>query len=238
MPEASCSDGVDDDCDTAIDCADDDCAAAPCGLPGEVCAGGECRCSTTEICDDGVSNDCDDLVDCADEDCAGEVCDPGPGLRCNAGACSTCPTGSNEICDNTVDDDCDGYVDCEDPECCADGVACDGRRCRDSDSLRCCGGACVAINTEERCGGCRVSCLTAADGHRYQCVRITSVVGDSIPRYSCRCSGDRSSTYCSGDLVCRASDGQTLCDCNENTDCAASGMTCARSGDMHHNYCR
>lgn len=237
-PEATCDDGIDDDCDAAIDCVDDDCTGVACGLPGEVCAGGECRCSTAEVCDDGVSNDCDGETDCADADCAGELCDPSLGLRCNAGACSTCSTGTNEICDNSIDDDCDGYVDCEDPECCADGATCGGHRCRGSDSLRCCGGACVAINTEQRCGGCRVSCLTAADGHPYQCVRVTSVVDDPIPRYSCRCSGDRTTTYCSGDLVCRASDGQTLCNCNEDADCATSGMRCDRNGDMHQNYCR
>jgi hypothetical protein len=53
-PETSCSDGVDNDCDGAIDGADSDCAT---GGP--------------EMCKDGVDNDGDANIDCADSDCNG-----------------------------------------------------------------------------------------------------------------------------------------------------------------------
>ncbi|MBI2560020.1 MAG: hypothetical protein HYW14_02675 [Planctomycetes bacterium] len=48
----NCSDGVDNDCDSLIDCLDDDCPPCP-----------------EEICYDGVDNDGDGLVDCSDPDC-------------------------------------------------------------------------------------------------------------------------------------------------------------------------
>lgn len=54
-PEANCHDGVDNDGDGLIDCADDDCATH------SVCP---------EVdCEDGVDNDSDGLVDCEDDDC-------------------------------------------------------------------------------------------------------------------------------------------------------------------------
>jgi len=59
VPEV-CSDGLDNDCDGFVDCADPDCSANPaCGL---VCM--------PEFCNDGVDNDCDGLSDCADPDCS------------------------------------------------------------------------------------------------------------------------------------------------------------------------
>lgn len=40
--EAACNDGVDDDCDGLVDCADDDCGGATCGLHGLTCTAGAC----------------------------------------------------------------------------------------------------------------------------------------------------------------------------------------------------
>jgi len=54
-PESNCDDGVDDDEDGAIDCADSDCAADP---------------ACTEDCANGVDDDDDEEIDCADRDCA------------------------------------------------------------------------------------------------------------------------------------------------------------------------
>ncbi len=55
--EASCDDGVDDDEDGAIDCADDDCAEDV-----------ACQ-SVAEVCTGGVDEDLDLFVDCDDDDC-------------------------------------------------------------------------------------------------------------------------------------------------------------------------
>jgi len=74
-PEVTCNDGVDNDCDTLIDCDDSDCSGDP------ACGGG---CTITESpeasCNDGLDNDCDGLIDCNDSDCSGDpacfVCSP------------------------------------------------------------------------------------------------------------------------------------------------------------------
>lgn len=55
-----CSDGIDNDNDGLIDCADDSCADQ------DVCALTE---STTANCRDGLDNDEDGLTDCQDSDC-------------------------------------------------------------------------------------------------------------------------------------------------------------------------
>lgn len=49
--EEVCDDGVDNDGDDAVDCADDDCDPCP------------------ELCGNGVDDDADALIDCDDEDC-------------------------------------------------------------------------------------------------------------------------------------------------------------------------
>jgi hypothetical protein len=92
VPEV-CSDGLDNDCDGFVDCADTDCSANP--TCGPVCM--------PEVCNDGVDNDCDGLIDCADPDCSanpacGPVCIP-------------------EVCNDGLDNDCDGLSDCADPDC-------------------------------------------------------------------------------------------------------------------------
>ena len=83
-----CDDGIDNDCDEDIDCADDDCTDDPAcqfctdadsdGYFAEAnCSGardcndsdGDINPGATEICDDGIDNDCDGAVDCDDQDC-------------------------------------------------------------------------------------------------------------------------------------------------------------------------
>ncbi len=58
-----CTDGLDNDEDGAVDCADADCA----GIDG--------ACLVERLCSDGVDDDADGLTDCADADCeAQETC--------------------------------------------------------------------------------------------------------------------------------------------------------------------
>jgi len=56
--ETDCGDGIDNDEDGAIDCADDDCA------DDDACQ------VEPEVCNDGVDNDRDGATDCDDDDCA------------------------------------------------------------------------------------------------------------------------------------------------------------------------
>jgi YVTN family beta-propeller protein len=77
-----CDDGVDNDGDGDVDCADSDCAGDP-------------ACPEPEICDDGVDNDGDGDVDCDDSDCDGDpACEevtPTPGADLIITALSTSP---------------------------------------------------------------------------------------------------------------------------------------------------
>ena len=83
VPELDCRNGIDDDQDDSIDCADTDCANASCGIDC-VCAN---RQKTETNCGDGIDNDGDGLRDCADvEDCpAGSSC-----VRPNSGRAGLC----------------------------------------------------------------------------------------------------------------------------------------------------
>jgi hypothetical protein len=100
-----CDDGVDDDDDTLVDCADPDCAVgARCSPLGLLCDA-ESTCSTCggnggvpetdgeATCGDGADNDCDGLVDCADPDCQPQGDLPG-GLCDAAGHVCGAPDGT------------------------------------------------------------------------------------------------------------------------------------------------
>ncbi len=145
--ESSCENGVDDDCDGAVDCADADCTSdaacsvEPCGDGACDSASGEnaCTCpadcgsprATERKCSDHTDDDCDGAVDCADSDCASDAaCSVEP---CGDGVCDsasgedgcTCPEdcgsppSSERKCTDGMDDDCDGYADGDDPDCIA-----------------------------------------------------------------------------------------------------------------------
>jgi spore coat protein CotH len=85
--ETSCTDGVDNDCDTLIDCYDADCGSAQVCIcldqdgdgygQGPQCLGPDCddtnplvNPAQSEICGDGLDNDCDGSLDCLDSTCA------------------------------------------------------------------------------------------------------------------------------------------------------------------------
>jgi hypothetical protein len=91
-PETNCTNGLDDDGDGAIDCADSDCASDP-----------ACQGPTTETnCTNLLDDDGDGAIDCADSDCAS---DP------------ACQQATETNCSNGLDDDGDGLIDCDDPDC-------------------------------------------------------------------------------------------------------------------------
>lgn len=101
--ETKCSDGVDNDGDKLIDCADPDCeGSAVCGPE-----------DTEARCKDGIDNDGDGFTDCDDKDClAFEHCNPSDG-----GQKPEPPVGNETNCADGVDNDNDGKVDCEDSDC-------------------------------------------------------------------------------------------------------------------------
>ncbi len=129
--ETSCTDGLDDDCDAAVDCDDSDCSADPaCAGPtcgDATCDSGEdaCNCATDcgappsseSSCTDGLDDDCDGAVDCADADCSADpACAPS---GCDGdGVCE-----SGEDCNN-CSSDCDGVTSGRPSNryCCGDGT--------------------------------------------------------------------------------------------------------------------
>jgi hypothetical protein len=138
--DATCSDGIDNDCDGQTDAADADCAGAVVCADITVDNGGKSACNneptcewigspksgfcqdaggtTTEnVCDDGIDNDNDGATDCNDGDCAG---DP----ACQTGACD-----NDGVCDpgedcNSCASDCDGVTGGKPANrfCCGNGV--------------------------------------------------------------------------------------------------------------------
>ncbi len=97
----NCVNGVDDDCDTFIDCADDYC-------DGYSVDGWKCyMLDKVEIdCSDFVDNDGDSLFDCDDADCLGMTC--AVGKVCTAiGVCDVSCLGTTASC--CVAGDCASY---------------------------------------------------------------------------------------------------------------------------------
>ncbi|UCD20657.1 MAG: hypothetical protein JSW08_02690 [archaeon] len=103
-----CSDTIDNDLDTTVDCADTDCfhQFGMCGI-------GECKAYenvTWDSCADSSDNDGgigSDGTDCADTDCLGMVGDTS-GALCEA---------AEVDCSDNFDNDADGSIDCNDSYC-------------------------------------------------------------------------------------------------------------------------
>lgn len=137
--DATCTDGIDNDCDGPADaddtgcivcdgpedcddlnpCTDDACAAPRCvnaANDGNVPVDDGASC-TEERCEDGVA--VREPIDgaCADaSDCTTETCDPEDGGAAPGTGCVTTPLAASEPCDDaeacTIDDACDGAGAC------------------------------------------------------------------------------------------------------------------------------
>jgi hypothetical protein len=145
-------DGVDGDCDGAIDedyVMDDTCGLGACGSPNNTpstcVAGVETSCQPgpqselTDVTCDGVDGDCDGSIDedgvCGPQD---EICDDGIDNdldgktdcsdKKDCGKDPACGGGEAaiEICDDGIDNDLDGKTDCSDKKDCGKDLACGG----------------------------------------------------------------------------------------------------------------
>lgn len=104
-PETNCKDGLDNDMNGLVDCADMACmATATCSETA-----GATDFWGAPLCRNGADDDGDTKVDCADPACAGA-------LQCQEIPANTTFGGVN-MCVDSIDDDGDGTVDCVDLGC-------------------------------------------------------------------------------------------------------------------------
>lgn len=183
--------GIDENCNGLIDCADPQCASD---------AGCSCEVNETS-CTDANDNDCDGYLDCHDPDCGSDpACDvPPPPPGCTR----EFPFFVEVACGDGRDNDCDTFIDCADSDChspgscgcasqetaCHDGndEDCDhSTDCADTQCIRCTPGAVRWCDDPVYCHWGRQTC--SASGSWGTCTEVTERPGS--------CSGDLYSASC------------------------------------------
>lgn len=242
--ETSCTDGLDDDCDGDIDCADADCAGVSCDdgsacTEGDVCSAGTCG---------GTAIDCDDGNECTDDSCDPDTgctndpntaaCDDGTWCNgtdsCRDGLCQDhadppCADFCNEAamaCDMCRNDsDCGSVTYGSWSSCGGFSGTCgeSGTQSRSVMTPRCDAGACVVdASTETR------SCSRDTDGT--SCGSTTYGSWSSCGGYSSTCdeTGTRSrsvTTRTCGSGSCQSNTSTQNGSCTRDTDGTSCGST-------------
>ena len=113
-----CNNGLDDNGDGLVDCADEACAS------DDGCLGAEPGCEPRiEYCEDEFDNNGDGNTDCADL-CCDAFCFNRDCPMCDYGVPFE-PLDEEGDCGDGRDEDCDGQTDCCDPDCSDDPVCAD-----------------------------------------------------------------------------------------------------------------
>ena len=186
VPNSTCQDGLDNDCDDYADCDDADCAADP-----------ACVCDNDGTCEEGedcnnCSNDC--ISGGGGGICGNGVCEPDIGegcLSCPAD-CNGKQVGANKRQFCCGDGEGTNPVGCEDSRCTAEGWA-----CGESPDPYCCGdGTCAGEEDVCNCYDCgypdvsEVPGVTCADGIDNDCDGGTDcedATGDCDSDPACAC---------------------------------------------------
>ena len=204
--ETECGNGVDDDMNGAIDCADTSCNLASCGA-GCLCTGGI---KVEALCSDNADNDGDGQRDCADPDCDVKAC---------AAGCTCLDGGARETnCQDTIDNDSDGGADCADPSC-------EQQFCLAGTTQRCNGASCLCnggMPVPEVMGAC-------SDGIDNDCdnqIDCREIICDGLPCFAdaggCTCANrERSESDCQNGAD---DDRDGMADCADTVSC--NGRPC------------
>jgi hypothetical protein len=213
-----CTNGIDDDGDSHIDCSDPTCAGFGCDDGNrctyrDVCVGGSCvgtpiHCTYSDICP-------------ADACIGARHC-----RRLPAQAGTACADGVNpQPCNG---DYCDGMGHCLQNQRRPDGAYCG------TGEFHCCAGLCVDVTSDARnCGGCGVHCSGP-------CMRVpTTNFGTCSCTNDANCSAFGAGAWCSPGGRC-----QCTCGCPRTGACSmrcsdACGSSTAICSDIsgQDNYC-
>jgi len=238
-----CSDGLDNDCDGAVDVADTDCAVAVCtdpdgdGYGTGACLGLDCRegvatCTTdcSDVDQDGTP-ECDPADDCVDIDgdgfgrgagCLGGDCDDSE-PRCAANCATDLDSDRIPDCAETcVDADGDGY---------GGGPGCTGLDCDDGSVA--CTTNCIDTDSDQ-VPDCRDGCLDAdRDGHGIGASCAAADCDDTRPTCTTSCVDLNNNQTPDCGETCQDSDGDGF---GQGTGCA--GPDCAEGVRSCNVLCR
>ncbi len=221
-PSEDCSNAIDDDCDSATDCADTDCGGLACddGLfctQTDVCSGGTCV-GGGNPCGPPSDGDCaacnEDTDDCSAQEPDSSTCGDGVCEACAGGVCTPSGAGSESSCPTCQD--CNGAGACANV---ATGTS---------------DGGCLSPNVCDSTGGC---CAPESDGafcsrHGKNCGSFSGTDNCGVARTancgaSCGACKSCVSNVCTNDAAGSESTCGVCQDCNSSGACAnvATGQT-------------
>ncbi len=154
--EVACADGLDNDCNKAMDCVDPACAGKLCTdgnacTQEERCSQGACGAGLPVTCDDSPPGECFSAPGACSTTTGQCTFQVNVGAPCEGGHCDStggCVKPSVEVdCSNGLDDNGNDLADCDDPDClkqacndkdaCTDGEVCGAGVCVDGKRRLC-----------------------------------------------------------------------------------------------------